>query len=87
MRENPIEPLDAAQAQEEARQDEAGLGRAKRLAGLRRFGRDRRGVIYLEYLIVTVTVSFAAAAAIRALGPGLLNYHRDVVKVLLADAP
>jgi hypothetical protein len=49
--------------------------------------RASRGSVYLEYLIVTLTVSFTMAVAIVNLGPGLLKHHRDVVKVVVEKAP
>jgi hypothetical protein len=56
------------------------------LTRLRRRTRQR-GSVYIEYLIVTVTVSIALAVALRAVGPKLLTYHRSAVTTVLTRAP
>lgn len=53
----------------------------------RRSRANQRGSIYVQYLVVTFTVSFATATAIVKLGPILLQYHREAVTAIVVNAP
>jgi len=47
----------------------------------------QRGVVHIEYLIVTISVSFVLATALYKIGPDLANHHHDVVTTVLDKAP
>jgi len=56
------------------------------LVRIRRRARQR-GVVYVEYLLVTITTSIVLATALYTVGPKLLGYHRTVVTTVLTRAP
>jgi hypothetical protein len=47
----------------------------------------QRGFAYVEYLIVSITVSFVLAAGVYKIGPTLAGHHKTVVKTVIEKAP
>lgn len=44
-------------------------------------------MVFVEYLIVTVTVSIVFAISLTKLGPQVVNNHHDMVTKLVEKAP
>ena len=55
--------------------------------GVKQFGRDEGGVAMTEYVVLLGTVSVGVAAAIAALGPGIVGSYERARAILISPLP